>query len=95
MRGRPSIVAATLLALFTIGLWNSTAAYGQKVRVAVLPLENNSTWHYWGDNLGAAAGSNPNLHFTTAALRCRCQERQAQTDPAGGAGSDEGILEPV
>lgn len=25
-----------------------------KVRIAVMNFENNSTWHYWGDNLGAA-----------------------------------------
>ena len=26
-----------------------------RVRVAVMNFENNSSWHYWGDNLGAAA----------------------------------------
>ena len=26
-----------------------------KVRVAGMNFENNSSWHYWGDNLGAAA----------------------------------------
>lgn len=26
-----------------------------KIRVAVMNFENNSSWHYWGDNLGAAA----------------------------------------
>lgn len=26
-----------------------------KVRIAVLGFENNSSWHYWGDNLGYAA----------------------------------------
>ena len=26
-----------------------------KVRVAVMNFENNSSWHYWGDNLGQAA----------------------------------------
>jgi len=25
-----------------------------KVRIAVMNFENNSTWHWWGDNLGAA-----------------------------------------
>jgi curli biogenesis system outer membrane secretion channel CsgG len=55
MRGRPSTIAATLVAVATILLGNATAAHGQKVRVAVLPLQNNSTWSYWGDNLGAAA----------------------------------------
>jgi len=55
MRGRPSTVTATLLAVAAILLGNATEANGQKVRVAVLPLQNNSTWGYWGDNLGAAA----------------------------------------
>ena len=27
----------------------------EKVRIAVMNFENNSSWHYWGDNLGAAA----------------------------------------
>jgi curli biogenesis system outer membrane secretion channel CsgG len=26
-----------------------------RIRIAVMNFENNSTWHYWGDNLGAAA----------------------------------------
>jgi curli biogenesis system outer membrane secretion channel CsgG len=26
-----------------------------KVRVAVMNFENNSSWHYWGDNLGRVA----------------------------------------
>jgi curli biogenesis system outer membrane secretion channel CsgG len=31
------------------------AAPQDKVRIAVLGFENNSTWSYWGDNLGHAA----------------------------------------
>ena len=31
------------------------AQNSNKVRVAVMNFENNSSWHYWGDNLGAAA----------------------------------------
>ena len=27
----------------------------EKVRIAVMNFENNSTWSYWGDNLGRAA----------------------------------------
>ena len=45
-----------LLTLVMLGL--AAPAVGQssdKVRVAVLNFENNSTWSYWGDNLGAAA----------------------------------------
>ena len=34
----------------------ATAAFAQgKVRIAVMNFENNSTWAYWGDNLGRAA----------------------------------------
>lgn len=35
----------------------STAAFAQqaKPRLAVMNFANNSTWHYWGDNLGKAA----------------------------------------
>ena len=32
-----------------------TAQAQDKVRVAVLNFENNSTWRWWGDNLGSAA----------------------------------------
>ncbi len=31
-------------------------AAGKKIRIAVMNFANNSTWYYWGDNLGAAAG---------------------------------------
>lgn len=30
-------------------------AQGAKARVAIMNFENNSTWSWWGDNLGAAA----------------------------------------
>lgn len=30
-------------------------AAGKKIRVAVMDFANNSDWHWWGDNLGAAA----------------------------------------
>ena len=45
------LVVIALLASFT-----PAHAAGKKVRVAVMDFENNSTWHYWGDNLGKAAG---------------------------------------
>ncbi len=50
----------TVAALGTVLVMTSTfltpsPVQAQKVRVAVLPLENNSTWHFWGDQLGAAA----------------------------------------
>ncbi len=31
------------------------AAQDVKVRIAIMNFENNSSWHWWGDNLGAAA----------------------------------------
>jgi len=37
------------------GLVVPAATVQDKVRVAVMNFENNSTWSYWGDNLGAAA----------------------------------------
>ena len=33
----------------------SIAAAQAKPRIAVMNFENNSTWHWWGDNLGKAA----------------------------------------
>jgi curli biogenesis system outer membrane secretion channel CsgG len=48
-------ITATLAAVLAMNAWTVTEAQAQKVRVAVLPLENNSTFSYWGDNLGAAA----------------------------------------
>ncbi len=43
------VVAAAILAV------PGTALAQAKVRVAVMNFENNSTWAWWGDNLGAAA----------------------------------------
>ena len=40
-------------------------AAGKKIRIAVMNFANNSTWHYWGDNLGAAA----NDEFTTQLVK--------------------------
>lgn len=44
------VVAATIVSAMP-----DTALAQAKVRVAVMNFENNSTWSYWGDNLGAAA----------------------------------------
>ena len=33
----------------------TSSAQGAKPRVAIMNFENNSTWSWWGDNLGAAA----------------------------------------
>ncbi|MDA1091897.1 MAG: hypothetical protein O3A25_01305 [Acidobacteria bacterium] len=43
-------------AMLGVAMWLLTPAIGvAQPRVAVMNFENNSTWHYWGDNLGAAA----------------------------------------
>jgi len=45
-----------LSAILGLALWLLTPAIGlAQPRVAVMNFENNSTWRYWGDNLGAAA----------------------------------------
>ncbi len=48
--GAVMVVAATIVSAMP-----GTALAQAKVRVAVMNFENNSTWSYWGDNLGAAA----------------------------------------
>ena len=48
-------IALTLAASCLFGPTPAVAQTGDKVRVAVMNFENNSTWSYWGDNLGAAA----------------------------------------
>jgi len=54
--------ALALVAVLAVGASSTTvlaapapAAPQDKVRVAVVGFENNSTWYYWGDNLGYAA----------------------------------------
>jgi curli biogenesis system outer membrane secretion channel CsgG len=41
--------------LLTVVGAHVAVAQDAKVRVAIMNFENNSWWHYWGDNLGAAA----------------------------------------
>ncbi|MEZ5419512.1 MAG: CsgG/HfaB family protein [Vicinamibacterales bacterium] len=49
-------MAALLLMLVAVLTAAPTSAFAQaKVRVAVMNFENNSTWAYWGNNLGSAA----------------------------------------
>ncbi len=43
------------LTLFLIGVTAAPAAAQAKARVAIMNFENNSTWSWWGNNLGAAA----------------------------------------
>ena len=56
---RPQILrVATTLTLAVaclLGPAPATAQSTDKVRIAVMNFENNSTWSYWGDNLGRAA----------------------------------------
>lgn len=63
-RLRPTLrflALATLLLAIVIGPLSTTSAAEEaaerdaKVRVAVMNFENNSSWYYWGDNLGYAA----------------------------------------
>ena len=50
------LVLGVALAVVVPGLAVSAAGQSaDRVRVAVMNFENNSTWSYWGDNLGAAA----------------------------------------
>jgi curli biogenesis system outer membrane secretion channel CsgG len=51
-----TLAAPLALALTLIGTTSTVArAQDAKVRVAVMNFENNSTWTWWGDNLGRAA----------------------------------------
>ncbi len=49
-------MTAVLLMVAAVLVGSPTALFAQaKIRVAVMNFENNSTWAWWGDNLGAAA----------------------------------------
>ena len=49
-------MAVILVASWPVSVATEEAGQADsKVRVAVVNFENNSTWHYWGDNLGNAA----------------------------------------
>ncbi len=55
---RQILCLATTLVLAVscvLGPATATAPSTDKVRIAVMNFENNSTWSYWGDNLGKAA----------------------------------------
>ena len=58
---RQRVGTLIVMALMLVASWPVSATAeeetqnGNKVRVAVMNFENNSSWHYWGDNLGAAA----------------------------------------
>jgi curli biogenesis system outer membrane secretion channel CsgG len=50
-----SVTLHAVLGLLLVTIFGSAAMAQNKVRVAVLNFENNSQWHWWGDNLGYAA----------------------------------------
>ena len=58
---RPRFEILFVMALLLVASWPVAAAAEEeeqsekKIRVAVMNFENNSSWHYWGDNLGYAA----------------------------------------
>ena len=58
---RPRMEIVVAMALMLVASWPVSATAeeaGQaenRVRVAVMNFENNSSWYYWGDNLGYAA----------------------------------------
>ncbi len=58
---RQRVEPLVVMALMLVASWpvsataEEEAQNASKVRVAVMNFENNSSWHYWGDNLGAAA----------------------------------------
>jgi len=56
MIGMQARLTMTALLALTLVMGTADAALAQeKVRVAVLNFDNNSTWSWWGDNLGSAA----------------------------------------
>jgi curli biogenesis system outer membrane secretion channel CsgG len=57
MRYSLSAVSSRIaIALVLVAATNASAfAQAAKARVAIMNFENNSTWSWWGDNLGAAA----------------------------------------
>ena len=58
---RYGLETLVVIAVMLVASWPATAVADEegqsenRVRVAVMNFENNSSWHYWGDNLGYAA----------------------------------------
>ena len=50
-----TVCLCIILVLGVFGISDALAQQSDKVRVAVMNFENNSTWTWWGDNLGRAA----------------------------------------
>ena len=48
-------VALMLVAGWPVSATVEEEGQADKIRLAVMNFENNSSWHYWGDNLGYAA----------------------------------------
>ena len=56
MKGRIRTISLCLILAFgMLGVDEAVAQTSGNVRVAVMNFENNSTWSWWGDNLGRAA----------------------------------------
>lgn len=56
LRSLSAVRSRIAIALVLVAATNAPAfAQAAKARVAVMNFENNSTWAWWGDNLGAAA----------------------------------------
>ena len=63
MRPRQSFVRhLSLVVVIVLSSWSTLRLSAEEVgpadakpRVAVMNFENNSSWYYWGDNLGYAA----------------------------------------
>jgi len=58
------LVTAAMLALAVVAA-GPVFAQG-KVRVAVMNFDNNSTWSWWGDNLGSAAADELTTQLVTS-----------------------------
>lgn len=67
-RVRTLTTRAAIAALFLAAAAGPVAAQAPaaKVRVAVLNFENNSSWHWWGDNLGRAAADELVTHLVNS-----------------------------
>lgn len=71
---------ALILAVVASAISVSPAyAAGKKIRVAVVNFANNSTWYYWGDNLGAAANDEFVTQLVNTGLFTVVERQQLQS----------------
>ena len=85
-------ITAVLLMVVAVLVGAPTSLFAQaKIRVAVMNFENNSTWAWWGDNLGAAAadelatqlGADRQVHRCSSAASWPASSRNRTWAPAG------------